>query len=668
MPEVRIAERRIWVGEQSRVLLSGEVHFWRLDPAVWPTALDRLRELGLEIVSTYVCWAFHELKPGHFDFRGEGDGRRDLLKFLDLAQERGLWVLLRPGPYIYAEWPNSGIPDRTVQWHRLHPEFVREAKTWMAAVVQAVRDRLATHGGPIVLWQADNEADPWFDVYGRQLGLADSPGLFQAFLRSRYVQIADLNRAWGAEYRDFAEARAVMTGAVHAFAERFRDVTRFRHWHATELVRWTTDEYRRLGVDVPIYANTYIDTAVQDWRAIDGVCDLVGPDIYPTSSIAERSDEHRQLLDALRYARCASRLAFVPEFESGIWHGWHSWIGTLSATHYELIGWSALLAGACGWNWYMLVGRDSWYMSPIGALGRARPDLAPTFADLVRLFREVDPPSLTKVCRTAVTFSALERAADPEAGQPVLRALYEADIDYDFADLSSDSFPSAQVLFYAGGAMLEPHQLHRLGDYVERGGTLVCLQPPALSGLVSAPVAVTTAATPQRLRVRLGDDEVELSSADVFVYPEDVGEPIFAERSQPLAPTQEGGHAHVLLPVGERLCIGYAARRGSGRILVLGVAPGPTLLAALHAWLGVRVPCRAADSPRLQTAIFRRDGEYILIVTNTAAEARDALISLDLDALPRSAVDLRTGRAAPLLEGGPLVHVPGRSGTILRLT
>ena len=64
MPAVRIADRRVWVGDASRTLLSGEVHYWRLDPRLWPTVLRSCRELGLKVLSTYVCWDFHELAPG----------------------------------------------------------------------------------------------------------------------------------------------------------------------------------------------------------------------------------------------------------------------------------------------------------------------------------------------------------------------------------------------------------------------------------------------------------------------------------------------------------------------------------------------------------------------------------------------------------------------------
>jgi hypothetical protein len=668
MPAVRIAQRRIWIGEQARALLSGEVHYWRLDRSVWPTVLQRVRELGLDIVSTYVPWNFHELSAGAFDFTGDSDPRRDLHAFLRLADESGFWVLLRPGPYIYAEWPNSGIPDRVVPFHRLHPEFVREARQWMAAAVDAAHPFLASRGGPVVLWQADNEADAWLDVYGSQVR-----ELFADFLRGRYQDIASLNAAWSASLSDLSEAsaRAVMQPTPRAFVPRYLDLVRFRHWYATEVVRWTTDEYRRLGVDVPIYANTYTGTAIQDWRAIDAACDLAGPDIYPVAQLADDADAHRALLDSVRYTRSYAALPFIPEFECGIWHGWHASVGTLGAAHYELTCLSALQAGVAGWNWYMLVARDSWYMSPITELGRFRPELAPTFAEMARVFRELDPPSLEKVTDTAASFNALERGAhlEGDAGRDVLRALYAADLDYELVDLSSDEVKSRPLLFYAGGSLVSEEQQVRLGEYVDRGGTLVLFQPEGLPALACEPTSVTTAAAPQRLRVRFGVSEVlaDLSSAAVFVFADPPGEPVVAERIA-LPPTQEGGHAHVSLPVGERLTLGYVARRGKGRLLVLGVAPDPELLLAVHAWSGTLIACRAGTGQRIQSALFRRGDAYFVVVTNTAPHPQDALLRLDVPARLTAARDLRSGLETRVTSDSVTVRVPARSGTVVRLS
>jgi beta-galactosidase len=341
MPAIRIVDWRIRVGDLSRPLLSGEVHYWRHDPEAWSALLRSARELGLEVLSTYVCWDFHEIAAGTFDFDGQTNPRRNLVGYLELIQHEGFWLVVRPGPYIYAEWPNSGIPERVVQWHRLHPEFVREARVYMARLVDVLRPWLATHGGPIVLLQADNEADPWQDVYGAQLGLSDTPGLFQDFLRQRYTHIAELNSVWETALGDFSDARAVLRPAIgsRGFGNRYLDLCRFRHWYATQVVRWSTAEYRRLGVDVPIYANTYAGMEVQNWREIEAVCDLTGPDIYPTAALADDPHEQRRLLDAVRYTRTYSALPCIPEFESGIWHGWlESAAGTGTCSPTETAG------------------------------------------------------------------------------------------------------------------------------------------------------------------------------------------------------------------------------------------------------------------------------------------------------------------------------------------
>src|SRR5262245_26025188 len=142
MTSVRIDQQRIWVDSESRPLLHGEVHYWRLSPARWSAILDAVGELGLDMVSSYVCWDFHELSPGEFDFSGWTDAQRNLVGFIELVESKGMWLVLRPGPYIYAEWRNSGVPGYAVQYHRAHPGFRRAAEPYMAAVVRSEERRV----------------------------------------------------------------------------------------------------------------------------------------------------------------------------------------------------------------------------------------------------------------------------------------------------------------------------------------------------------------------------------------------------------------------------------------------------------------------------------------------------------------------------------------------
>src|SRR5262249_4210366 len=187
-------------------------------------------------------------------------------------------------------------------------------------------------------------------------------------------------------------------------------------------------------------------------------------------------------------------------------------------------------------------------------------------AEIVRLFRALDPPSLERLTNTAVTFNAVERGAGLDGpGQGVASALYRADLDYELFDLESGECVKP-LLVYAGGRWLSHEHHGRLSEYIQGGGTLVCLQPPTNLLGSGAPVGVTSVAPPHRLRIALGSSAVTLSSDAVYLYETHMGEALTGERVEPLPPTQEGGHLHLRLPLGERLCVGYVEPRGRGRL------------------------------------------------------------------------------------------------------
>ena len=91
---------------QPFLYISGEIHYFRIIPQLWKDSLMRLRAAGVNAIQVYVPWNFHETFENHFNFAGSAN----LTEFLRLAQEQDLLVLLRPGPYICAEWENGGLP------------------------------------------------------------------------------------------------------------------------------------------------------------------------------------------------------------------------------------------------------------------------------------------------------------------------------------------------------------------------------------------------------------------------------------------------------------------------------------------------------------------------------------------------------------------------------
>lgn len=137
-------------------LLSGALHYFRVHEAQWDHRLSMLRAMGLNCVETYVPWNLHEPQPGRFrDVAALG-------RFLDAAQRAGLWAIVRPGPYICAEWENGGLPvwvtgrfGRRVRSR--DEEYLGAVERWFGALLPQVVQRQIGRGGPVIMVQAENE-------------------------------------------------------------------------------------------------------------------------------------------------------------------------------------------------------------------------------------------------------------------------------------------------------------------------------------------------------------------------------------------------------------------------------------------------------------------------------------------------------------------------------
>ncbi|MGW0363718.1 glycoside hydrolase family 35 protein [Streptomyces sp. NPDC002990] len=150
--------------ERPHRIVSGALHYFRVHPDLWEDRLKRLRALGANTVDTYVPWNFHETAPGQADFTGW----RDLGRFLRIAQGLGLDAIVRPGPYICAEWDLGGLPARLLAVDGLYlrcsdPRFEAEVDGWFDLVVPELLPLLASRGGPVVAVQIENEYGSYGD-------------------------------------------------------------------------------------------------------------------------------------------------------------------------------------------------------------------------------------------------------------------------------------------------------------------------------------------------------------------------------------------------------------------------------------------------------------------------------------------------------------------------
>lgn len=151
-------------GEPYRIL-AGAIHYFRVHPDLWRDRLRRLKAMGANTVDTYVAWNFHQPKPGDApDFTGW----RDVGRFIDLAAEEGLDVIVRPGPYICAEWDNGGFPawltgTPGMELRRLDPLFTAAVEEWFDQLLPIITSRQAVQGGPVVAVQIENEYGSYGD-------------------------------------------------------------------------------------------------------------------------------------------------------------------------------------------------------------------------------------------------------------------------------------------------------------------------------------------------------------------------------------------------------------------------------------------------------------------------------------------------------------------------
>lgn len=132
-----------------------------------------IKALGLNAVSVYIFWNFHELSPGVFDFK---TGERDLIGFLELATKYRLHVLLRPGPYVCAEWDFGGLPARLLGIKDLRIRasnylYEEEVHIYFKALSTVIKPYLKINGGNIILLQIENEFGSYSRDYQHTINL-----------------------------------------------------------------------------------------------------------------------------------------------------------------------------------------------------------------------------------------------------------------------------------------------------------------------------------------------------------------------------------------------------------------------------------------------------------------------------------------------------------------
>ena len=161
-------------------VLAGAIHYFRVHPDHWADRIHKARLMGLNTIETYVAWNAHSPVRGQF----RTDAQLDLARFLDLIAAEGMYAIVRPGPFICAEWDNGGLPgwlfrDPAVGVRRNEPLYLAAVAEYFAQLLPIVASRQIDRGGPVILVQIENE----YGAYGND----------KDYLRA----LVDLTRAGG---------------------------------------------------------------------------------------------------------------------------------------------------------------------------------------------------------------------------------------------------------------------------------------------------------------------------------------------------------------------------------------------------------------------------------------------------------------------------------------
>ncbi|KAJ3299732.1 Beta-galactosidase 8, partial [Blyttiomyces sp. JEL0837] len=159
LTKVSYDHRSIIVNGTRTLLFVATIHYPRSTPHLWPKILERAKKSGANAIDTYVFWNLHEKVEGSYDFE---TGNANLPLFLKMADEAGLYVILRIGPYVCAEWSFGGFPSWVRQRHGMvtrtwNKAFMEVMEGFILKTLQVVKPYLKTNGGPIILLQVENE-------------------------------------------------------------------------------------------------------------------------------------------------------------------------------------------------------------------------------------------------------------------------------------------------------------------------------------------------------------------------------------------------------------------------------------------------------------------------------------------------------------------------------
>ena len=496
-----IKEGGFYLNNKRVFLNSGEIHYFRIKRSLWDKHLEEAREAGLTTVSTYIPWDWHESEEHVFDFEGNTSPERDLKSWLQRCQAHGLYCILKPGPFILAEYRGAGLPDwfldkyaNEVKMRNRNGDIVQsegvslfsqhyleKVTLWYDQIMPFIREHEISAGGPVIMMQICNEIGvfTWLAKqgdYGNRVS-----DRFISYLSAKFSGIDEVNSLWGTDYKDFSHVELPPDGNL-PYASR-GDRGRDYEWHCFwrtyygDYLRMLSKMARDRGVKVPFYHNLpgWIYGHGHEFPVnISMYKDLFGDRseiIFGIDHIPEfmsyRNMHDDRIINDIASAVQVNKPLFAAEFQSGS----REYQVVTNPREMELFYKASIAHGLTGWNYYMFSqgknpagkgysGETFYWYTPLTADG-IRTSAFPLVKRMSKIVKTsesiiVNAKRRAEVCvlfYAPYYYTELERPVDDECEllftpsvirrpayfDGLLKALQLLNIDYDMVDLSGAS-------------------------------------------------------------------------------------------------------------------------------------------------------------------------------------------------------------------------------------
>jgi len=672
-PKELLNERILNMFEDNTLTLAAEIHYWRIPHTTWAERLKQIKDANIATISTYVPWNFHEYEVEKYDLTGETNPRRNVEGFLQLCEEIGLKVIIRPGPYINAEWNGWGYPYRMLTTDEIlvkgpngesvkygvqgfwdesyrqkptvgfpayhHPEHLAEVGRWYDVLCPVIRKHSIDNGGCIVLIQPDNEICHHF-IYGAyQLDYnVATIKLYRAWLKKRYGSLDKLNEIYKTKYGDFAEIVPPKKGMTDAKElPYYFDWARFREFVLVEYINVLHSMFKEREIDLPILANV-IGYGVQNYRKFAEASDILGQGFHQASYPGS------YLIDLWKYNDATTSISWSGEFMSGTWNPYKEVKVLDIAEEFQTV--NALAYEVKGFVLYMFVDRDIWHDGAIGVDGEIRSKYH-LFKKMGRIMKEDNPIKYRRMTDVALlhyrpyywaSYLGIKGLRhDNAAIHNYFRSgffwyLQNRDVDFDITEV--DNVGNYKLVFAPLGDFMDAKDAKKLLAYVKDGGTLVVL--PHLPNMDLDGLPMNEFLTLAGIEWRNGEPPLLRPVTNVSQLDTTYGTVKYSGTATTynavgdvLAKCKSGDNP-IWLPCG------YITPHGKGKLITLGFwldKAGDDVLNGILSQAGTRNYASTDDMGSEAELHVSTENEILLYVVNREHVKKDVKVVLDLDFL-----------------------------------